>query len=141
MLKFVSIAAIAILSTAAHAVLATDTRVEMKKEGRILFVNAEQPTIVLQGVVETLKASGWQEEEKQTVGGEAAGPWCTIEISKTGGTVYSKCYTPQITGIEVRSIYGTFNHTTKAVDLSGIPAVLDKTYADAVKASAALDIK
>lgn len=91
MLKFVPIIALFAL-TSAHAVIATDTRVEMSKEGRTLFVNAEQPTIVLQGVVETLKAAGWQEEEKQT-SGATTGPWCTLEISKTGGAVYSKCYT------------------------------------------------
>lgn len=138
--KLLSIIALVAMTFPAHAVLANATRVEMTKEGRTLFVNAEQPTIILLGIVEMLKADGWQEEEKQT-SNAATGPWCTLEISKTGGAVYSKCYTPQITGIEVRGIHGTFNYTTKAVDLSGIPAMLDKTYADAVKASAALGIK
>jgi hypothetical protein len=135
-----SIAALALLSATAHAALTNATNVEMTKEGRVLFVNAKQPIIVLQGVVETLKADGWQEEEKQSAAAPV-GPWCALEISETGGTVHSKCYTPQITGIEVRSIHGTFNYTTKAVDLSSIPAMLDKTYTDAVKASTALGIK
>jgi uncharacterized protein YdeI (BOF family) len=139
MFKSLSIAAIALLSTAAIAQHVE--KMVINKDGEILIIESRDNNTAFPAVVAAIEKAGYA--RRQTVDmapGTKMDTWCKVDVY-LARQIIGECYTPRMGhGVSVRDHLEWSQHSFKG-DYSGVPTMIAKIRDEHRRASTTLGIK